>query len=319
MDKIIIPYETLYHLYIEKNLSKKEVAKKVGYSIDTVTRNLKEQNIPSHKPKDWLSKDYIELTNIQKEYLDGALLGDGCLSLHKNSINSKFIYSSKSKQHVEFVFNPFMNFMTSEEIKHLKYFDKRTQKTYEQYRARTFANPCFQKEKERWYKEGKKIIPPDLKLSPTTCLIWYLGDGSLIHSKHHRGIHIKLSTDCFTLEEVKFLCQLLTSFEAHPLKDTATTYRIYIPHHKIKEFLEYIGPCPFEDYKHKWNYIEYKNFSALKNPETIKDFVDLFNKGWSAGSIAKKHKVDRSTVVRHLLKLGLNPKDNLFKKGVVDE
>ena len=42
-------------------------------------------------------KEKIILTKEQKEVLDGALLGDGCLYLHKNGANAQFSYLSKSK------------------------------------------------------------------------------------------------------------------------------------------------------------------------------------------------------------------------------
>jgi len=42
-------------------------------------------------------KEKIILTKEQKEVLDGALLGDGCLCLHKGGINAQFSYLSKSK------------------------------------------------------------------------------------------------------------------------------------------------------------------------------------------------------------------------------
>ena len=52
-------------------------------------------------------KDKIILTKEQKEVLYGALLGDGCLYLHRNGKNAQFTYLSKSRQHVEYVGNYF--------------------------------------------------------------------------------------------------------------------------------------------------------------------------------------------------------------------
>jgi hypothetical protein len=52
-------------------------------------------------------KDKITLTKEQKEVLYGALLGDGCLYLHRNGKNAQFTYLSESRQHVEYVGNYF--------------------------------------------------------------------------------------------------------------------------------------------------------------------------------------------------------------------
>ena len=49
----------------------------------------------------------ITLTEEQLQVLDGAMLGDGSLIIHKQGKNAHFSYVSKSKQHVEFVGNYF--------------------------------------------------------------------------------------------------------------------------------------------------------------------------------------------------------------------
>ena len=37
---------------------------------------------------------------------------------------------------------------------------------------------------EKWYPNGKKIIPVDIKINPITMLFMYLGDGSLISNNN---------------------------------------------------------------------------------------------------------------------------------------
>ena len=263
-------------------------------------------------------KEKIILTSMQKEVLYGALLGDGSLVTHKNAINSYFSYLSKSKQHVEYVMSYFQDHLTKAGIYESDYFDQRTNKTYHRSSAKTYSNDVFTQEKQHWYQDDKKIIPGDLILTPTICLIWYIGDGCISHGK--RTQNIKLSTQCFSKEDQeKILLPQLKDFEASLMKadiskDGQQQYYIYIPKRKIKKFLEYIGPCPFSDYQYKWDYQEYKNFSLSQNPEFIQNIIELFSNGMSAGTIAKHFGVDRSTVVKYLIKHGLNPKDNLFKR-----
>lgn len=316
MRKITIPYNVLYELYVVQNMSQQNVANVLGCCVDVVARQLKEYNIPSHVPEDWLQNEEIILSGQQIDVLYGALLGDGCLWKSARGLNAQFSYTSKSQQHVQFVYNILGDDIPKQSIQYYEYFDKRTDKTYCRYSFRTEHNPSFEKERLKWYLNGQKIVPKTLILNPLICLIWYIGDGALCNSKNDQ--HIQLSTDCFSLDEVEFLCGQLSQFNAKPMRQ-GDVYRIYIPHCKIKDFLHYIGNCPFEDYKHKWNVREYKNFCIFDKPELVSDMIKLFNNGYSAGTIARHLGVDRSTVNRHLIKNGLNPKDNLHKKKKVGD
>jgi len=93
--KIILDRNELYQKYITENLSQKKVADYFNVSIDTVRRNLKEYGISSHQPKDWLIHPEIVLTMRQKEIINGALLGDGCLTKPKHGENCIFLLSLK--------------------------------------------------------------------------------------------------------------------------------------------------------------------------------------------------------------------------------
>ena len=145
-------------------------------------------------------------------------------------------------------------------------------------------------------------------------MLWYIGDGALCNGKNHQ--HIQLSTDCFTFEEVNFLSEQLIGFEAHLVKNEGK-YRIYIPRHKIKQFLDYIGPCPFEDYLYKWDFKDYKNFSLENKPELLNDFIKLFEAGWSTTTIANELQVSPDTVRKYLAEAGFDYRQNLYKRKKV--
>lgn len=259
-----------------------------------------------------------KLTSMQQQVLDGAMLGDGSLIIHKNGVNAYLSYLSKSRQHVEFVMNYFKEFLTDAGYVDSSYYDKRTDKIYYHTRARTKAEEIFTEQFERWYPDKKKHIPLDIKLTPLVCLIWYIGDGGLI--KANKTQTIKLSTQCFNKEEQeKYLLPQLIQFEAKIMKadigkNGERQYYIYIPHRKIKDFLNYIGGCPFSDYSYKWKYQEYKNFCIAHNPNFIDEIIDLFFQGFSAGTIAKYEEVDRSTVVKYLKQNNIDPTTNKYSK-----
>lgn len=130
--KIILNESLLRQKYISENMSQKAVAKYFGVSVDTIVRNLRDYGIQPHVNRDWSCSPKIQLSDIQKEVLYGALLGDGCLHINKNGINANFFYASKSYQHVCYVYSFLKNIpkelrqlyiMMKEQIKVIKSID----------------------------------------------------------------------------------------------------------------------------------------------------------------------------------------------------
>ena len=292
-------------------LSQKKIANIKGCSIDTVRQNLRDYNIPIHIPSYHAHEQKVFLNDLQLDYLYGAMLGDGCLYKAKNGVNSQFIYTSKSYHHVEFVAKPFESILYKEGIKYCSQFDKRTGKTYDRYTFRTITDKCFKKERELWYPDGIKHIPNNLKLNPTICLIWYIGDGGICNLK--RSQHIKLSTQCFNKEEQEdILISQLSDFEASLTKgdmskDHVQQYFILIPRRKMTEFFNYIGECPFTDYLYKWNFTEYSNKISAPQIENEKYFIKLYLLGLKCRQIAEVFDVDFNTVKSYLVK------NNIYK------
>jgi transposase len=301
MSKITIPFEVLHKLYVDKNYTQKEVAKKLNISIDTVRRNLKEYGIASKQQGIWNRNPRIEFSISQLEVIQGALLGDGCLYKNKKARNAIFCYSSKSLQHVKFVNDYLSNFITKEGIKNYSRLDKRTNKVYSGYRIRTQLNEVLTELYNIWYP-NKKIIPTDLKLTPLICLLWYIGDGCLMNG--NRSQNIKLATHCFTYSDINnILLPQLTEFEARAIQtEKIGQYYIYIPRRKVKAFLSYIGDCPFEDYKYKWDYKEYKKGEPRNHTSKESIFVKLYKEGWSYYKIAKFHNLSPGVVRHYLIK-----------------
>lgn len=264
--------------------------------------------------------DIIRLNDIQEEVLNGALLGDGCLTNNgKDNTNAQFIYTSKIYNHVKYIYDYISEYSTNSGIVKQEYFDKRTKNTYCRYSFRTQLNLYFTEKRNLWYVNGVKIIPKDLLLTPLTCLVWYIGDGCICNS--NRSQFIKISTHCFSLRDIEnILIPQLSKFDAKPMKaNNEDQYFIYIPRYKIKDFLSYIGECPFEEYRYKWEYKEYKNFSIKNNGNFINEIIELFNQGYSAGTIAKIKNVDRNTIVKYLKKMNIDYNKNKYKNKNIKE
>jgi hypothetical protein len=197
----------------------------------------------------------INLTQHELEVIQGCLLGDGSLSI--NGKSSCFHYGSSNYDHVKYVWKQLKELVTPRykdgPIKR-EIYDNRTKKTYINYSIRTKSNKIFYNLRTKWYPEGIKIVPRDLKLTTTITLLWYIGDGSIAKDS---GM-IKLCTDSFDRDSLKLLNDQLQEWNSWI---NFTVNRIYIKRIYAEYFLKYIGECPVESYKHKWN------VKKLKNPK----------------------------------------------------
>ena len=150
------------------------------------------------------------LSSYQKEVLDGCMLGDGNLQLKSRYPTYQHgcgdIFSSK--EFLVWLFKELGFYSTS------KFYDYDTEiKGYGKYKthhANTKIIPSLLDEYYRWYPNStkKQIIPKDLRLTKTSMLHWYLGDG---HYARHNGENITFSTDCFDKESVEFIAKQLMS------------------------------------------------------------------------------------------------------------
>lgn len=251
------------------------------------------------------------LTDIQMQVLDGAMLGDGNLSCrHKNA---ELRYTSKSKEHIEFIGNYFKNYLCPKSYSVKTYIHPKTDNSYTSYKLRTSQNVDLTVQYYRWYgTNNHKEIPLNLVLTPLTCLIWYIGDGTL--SNGGRGQELKLCTNSFNVDKLnQIVIPQLQDFNAHTrkLSDHTNQYHVIIPHRKIKDFLTYIGPNPIQDYAHKWKYSEYKNKMSFRNyKQQEQTIIDLYrHQNITYYRIAKMLNMDPS-LVRYYLK-----KNNIFNKG----
>jgi hypothetical protein len=249
----------------------------------------------------------IELTTIQLEALQGALLGDGCLKKVSNE-SSSLHYSSSIRSHVEFVSRFFSNLITPAGIMTTLVYDRRTTKTYTRYSFQTQQNITFAPIRNKWYPDVK-IIPKDLILTSLSCLIWYIGDGNL--DTHAGSQNIKLATNCFTKDELdETILPQLSQFRARRARVSSTKdkgYLTIIPHICIKEFLDYIGNCPVPEYSYKWKYKEYKHdITKQANHVTNKgDFVRLYREGNNCSEIARIFGTSPSSVRYHVIRSGI--------------
>jgi len=136
---------------------------------------------------------------------------------------------------------------------------------------------------QKWYPEGIKIVPRDIILSPTSMLHWHIGDGSA--GKYL----VALYTNNFTVEDVKFLTQLISktigiNSQVYMKKDTDNPEKEYpiigITHQKnISKFFDYLDfahptslkiakkefPWKFDTNLRKKDIVDISELKLLKN------------------------------------------------------
>lgn len=301
----ILTYDFLYEQYIEQLKTIDEIATECGVGHSTVSKYLDIYNIPiiKHGNRNLLKYSNITPTKIQKEVIDGALLGDGTICINKdNFTNGYFAYESISKQHVQYVYGFLSDFCLNE----VKTSKNNSQKDI--YRFTTKKYPFYSNIWKQWYtsKNGKYVktlIPNDLKLTPLLCMIWYLGDGGLRTRRVNRNFPqqlLSLATNCFNIECVQdILIPQLSDFNARTEKTVNNgQYLITIPRNKITDFLEYIGDCPFDEYAYKWEYIP-----PIRNYADDKQIIELYNDGCAYTEMQEITGCGRTTLVTHIRKL----------------
>ena len=174
------------------------------------------------------------------EWIDGELLGDGCV-YSRSTHSANFVYKSKHLEYIEYVSKTLSSFGILQTGKINK------MRGVNAYAYTSLYYPELLPIRMHWYPEGKKVVPRDIKLTPLTCRQWYIGDGCL-----RKTGCIILATYGFLVEDVKFLVNQLQELGFLAIRQPSTNV-IRIANCSTKDFLRYVGASPVECYKYKWD------------------------------------------------------------------
>ena len=251
MKIINIDKKWLRKKYVEEKISSHQIANILKLSQTTVKKYLLKDNIVCRSNSEAqhlrLAK-HCKLSKNAIEWINGELLGDGCL--YKTSYSSGFTYSSKYKEYIEYVSNT-LNYFGIEQVGKIRHLEKDNHNAY-YYCSRCY--PELMPMREQWYPNGKKIIPRDIKLTPLTLRQHYIGDGSLQHSKKKNHSPLVVLWTCgFTIPDVEWLVKQIIKLGIKATRG-ASKNRIIISTYSTKDFLKYIGNCPVKCYQYKWAY-----------------------------------------------------------------
>jgi len=179
---------------------------------------------------------YCNISNEEKEVLDGLLLSDGCLS-EKSRISARLTFGFKFKETPEEIFKELhsIEFGPIWQSEHTKCYHSKSKMYHD-----------LLSENSRWYPKKEKIVPRDILITSKSCYWWFIGDGYIT------GGNVYLCTDSFTREDNEFLVEKLNKKGFKP--SITSRNRIRFNKKETIDFLKWITPEEgiMEQYKYKW-------------------------------------------------------------------
>ena len=267
--------------YLEKKMSYPQIRKmllKRGYNIHvgTLYDYAKKINIgrgASEARRNWDPKslDYniSYLNDKMIENIDGFLLGDGGINYDKKTKSkvSRFCCGVQYEEFCNYLMDLFKEYNGS--------VVKRKSKKMKQgfmFSGNTRFHPDIYKQYERWYpKNGDKRWkqpPDDVKITPTSVMAWYLGDGSVVVKEN--SITLRLSTDGFAKEKVDMLVSKLNDINI--LCKRSKENRILLRAKGIPAFFDFIGQkSPIKCYNYKFDKVPKWRFKAKRMKDVAKE------------------------------------------------
>ena len=202
-----------------------------------------------------------ELTSKARAIITGLLLGDGFYAGGKYSaslvIGQQYIHLDwldlvEAQLKVEGLHFLKRNFQAAH-VRPVKTGAKAGQLIRAQafVKAQTLFYRTLHVEFLRWYPNGRKILPLDIKLTdPVTLAHWYMGDGSVDTGLGR--LQIQLATNCFCEQDVRRLADQLVDIG---IDSTISHWRnqpvLCIRHRNAKAFLDIVSPHLTESFRYK--------------------------------------------------------------------
>lgn len=145
------------------------------------------------------------------------------------------------------------------------------------YASRTRYHPDLYKIASRWYPEhvhGKRV-PEDVRITSTSVMLWYLGDGTVVQGDN--TCVIRLSTDSFPKEQIEEI--LMPRLKSYGIDCVRTSEnRIRVVAKGIPAFFNLIGrTSPIKCYNYKFNLPEWR-FEAKRMSEVANDLGVSYNR-----------------------------------------
>ena len=221
------------------------------------------------------------------EWVDGFNLGDGYMSVNKKKkdmwTGSRYMMGSVEKEWCEYAMSGLSVYLPSEPKQYGKIREKAPRLTWT---SRTSTHPEIFKQAKRWYPEGTKKVPEDVRITPTSILLWYLGDGCNVRL----GIsnRIRFATCSFDPDDIdNILVPKLMKYGLEVWRDKSKKNDIVMSSRSVNRFFEIIGKkSPISCYNYKF---EFHQWLVLKR---LSDVVPDRKTRWRVQYMFKRGKLD---------------------------
>ncbi len=242
----------------QKGYTLKETGKLLNYPYQTVSKILIKENIPRRKIGR-LCKNKTLLNKVQKQIIDGLLLGDGSVLVGQNSKTAHLRFATTEQvmaNHIAELLPFNMKICKIPSSKRL--IKQREYNCKESYQVYSPTDLSLNNFRHTWYPNGKKIIPKNLVLSPISVKYWFFGDGcSDIKTRYGRypAVRITFSTNGFSFEDCEILAMKLNhqcGFKFNVNKNRNKPILTSSKKETIKNFYNYIDECNVSCYQYKW-------------------------------------------------------------------
>lgn len=229
--------------------SANSISKKYNKNISSIMYLLRKNNIKIRSIGDnvikSLNKKKLNLSKEFEEIIVGLLMGDGSLRISKKGRNPSYHHTDKNLEAIKHFKQIFENEkITTSEI----WVNSQTGCYYFQ----TECREEFLKYYNIFYNDSSKKILPNILLTPLTLKYWYVGDGSIKKQNGTINNACQISNKWgneYILSQIK---ELFTEKSNYYSENKRKCGSFYIPHLGFIKMLDYIGDCPIDCYKYKW-------------------------------------------------------------------
>lgn len=246
--------------YLKERISTNQIAILIGASsANSVAFALKKFDIPIRNTSAARTIKNTSKLVINKDVIDGSLLGDGSLRMGGNHLDKKskirmpaFRKTNVKYDHLLYVAQQLLD---DEAVQKIKEDTKRKCFSF----CTRFSDDLLPFWK-RWYPESndfKKVVPHDLDLTPKVILNWFMDDGTTSARKRKtRQINMVFCSESFTKDDNEWLCnEFDIKYGIKPgiyYNGKGFGWRIRIPVKYIQNVYDVMGPCPVKSMEYKW-------------------------------------------------------------------
>jgi hypothetical protein len=201
----------------ESGLSAQQLATRHHCSINTVLRRLVRAGVKVRSPRESHPVYRLNLPPEKRQQLreivDGILLGDGYLAPDGCLYLGQCVRRQGWLQQVQSMLSDISvpsRVIRVKDRKEPPIWEGRLIKGKGSHLLYTKRAAEFREERTRWYLEGVKVVPRDLRLTAITLAMWFAGDGS--YSTNGR---LSFCTNGFLITDVEWLVGSLQAIGIH--------------------------------------------------------------------------------------------------------